>query len=60
MIGAAMLPPSLSHLDAPSAAAQAVSEALGAEIRSTMESAGGWLSFARFMELALYAPGLGY
>jgi SAM-dependent MidA family methyltransferase len=60
MIGAAMLPPSLSHLDAPSAAAQAVSEALGAEIRSAIESAGGWLSFARFMELALYAPGLGY
>src|SRR5213078_320728 len=23
-------------------------------------SAGGWLSFERFMELALYTPGLGY
>jgi len=25
-----------------------------------IESAGGWISFSRFMELALYAPGLGY
>ena len=25
-----------------------------------MRAAGGWLSFERFMELALYAPGLGY
>ena len=55
-----MLPPSLSHLDPPSAAAQATGAALQSEIRSAIESAGGWLSFARFMELALYAPGLGY
>ncbi|HEX3396099.1 MAG TPA: SAM-dependent methyltransferase [Steroidobacteraceae bacterium] len=27
---------------------------------SQMEAAGGWLSFERFMDLALYAPGLGY
>jgi SAM-dependent MidA family methyltransferase len=25
-----------------------------------IEEAGGWISFERFMELALYAPGLGY
>ncbi len=25
-----------------------------------IESAGGWISFSRFMEQALYAPGLGY
>jgi SAM-dependent MidA family methyltransferase len=29
-------------------------------IRQEMQQAGGRLSFARFMELALYAPGLGY
>jgi SAM-dependent MidA family methyltransferase len=29
-------------------------------IREHIVSAGGWLSFERFMELALYAPGLGY
>ena len=31
-----------------------------AHIRSEIERAGGWISFARYMELALYAPGLGY
>ena len=31
-----------------------------AEIRKQLAAAGGWLSFARFMELALYQPGLGY
>src|SRR5579863_6069620 len=25
-----------------------------------LDAAGGWLSFERFMDLALYAPGLGY
>lgn len=29
-------------------------------IREHITRAGGWLSFERFMELALYAPGLGY
>jgi SAM-dependent MidA family methyltransferase len=29
-------------------------------IRERIESAGGWLPFDEFMELALYAPGLGY
>jgi SAM-dependent MidA family methyltransferase len=36
------------------------SERLAAHIRAQVRSAGGWLSFERFMELALYAPGLGY
>jgi len=36
------------------------SEALLAVIRDELREAGGWLSFERFMELALYAPGLGY
>ena len=60
MIGAAMLPASLSHLPAPGPEAAAASRALEAHIRSTIEESGGWLSFARYMELALYAPGLGY
>src|ERR1700758_4673734 len=36
------------------------SERLAAHIRAQLRAAGGWLSFERFMELALYAPGLGY
>jgi len=36
------------------------SEALAGVIREQLRQAGGWLSFERFMELALYAPGLGY
>jgi SAM-dependent MidA family methyltransferase len=36
----------------------------GAAVRSAIDAAiaaaGGWLSFERYMELALYAPGLGY
>ena len=35
-------------------------EAVAALIRTELAAAGGWLSFERFMELALYAPGLGY
>jgi SAM-dependent MidA family methyltransferase len=33
---------------------------LAAHIRGALAGAAGWLSFERFMELALYAPGLGY
>lgn len=55
-----MLPASLSHLPPPAAEAQAVSAALEAHIRAAIEASEGWLSFARYMELALYAPGLGY
>jgi SAM-dependent MidA family methyltransferase len=33
---------------------------LAAHIRAALAGAAGWLSFERFMELALYAPGLGY
>jgi len=36
------------------------SEAAAALIGTELAAAGGWLSFERFMELALYAPGLGY
>jgi SAM-dependent MidA family methyltransferase len=40
--------------------AQAVSAALARLIEREIAAGGGWLSFARYMELALYAPGLGY
>ena len=33
---------------------------LAAHIGEVLVAAGGWLSFERFMEVALYAPGLGY
>jgi SAM-dependent MidA family methyltransferase len=36
------------------------SAAVAAALREAITKAGGWLSFERFMELALYAPGLGY
>ncbi|HTI97191.1 MAG TPA: SAM-dependent methyltransferase [Rudaea sp.] len=36
------------------------SERLAALIRAEIAAAGGALDFARYMELALYAPGLGY
>ena len=36
------------------------STALADAIRARIAAAGGWLSFDTFMELALYAPGLGY
>ncbi len=39
---------------------RAHSETLAQVIRGEVVAAGGWLSFERFMELALYAPGLGY
>ncbi|MDR6449559.1 SAM-dependent MidA family methyltransferase [Paraburkholderia terricola] len=47
-------------LPAPGPSALAQSEALLARIRAELEAAGGWLPFDRYMELALYAPGLGY
>jgi SAM-dependent MidA family methyltransferase len=40
--------------------ALAVSERLAARVRAAVEAAGGWLPFDRYMELVLYAPGLGY
>jgi SAM-dependent MidA family methyltransferase len=43
-----------------SAAEQEHSERLAALIATELAASHGWLSFERFMELALYAPGLGY
>jgi SAM-dependent MidA family methyltransferase len=36
------------------------SAAVAARLHAEIARAGGWLSFERFMDLALYAPGLGY
>ncbi|MEW5757625.1 MAG: SAM-dependent methyltransferase [Pseudomonadota bacterium] len=47
-------------LPAPAPEAQAHSERLRALIIDEIGRCGGRISFARFMELALYAPGLGY
>ena len=47
-------------LPEPSAAARAASEALTRLIAAEIAASNGWISFARYMELALYAPGLGY
>lgn len=45
---------------APDAAAQAHSDRLLAFIRGQIAASGGAIPFSRYMELALYAPGLGY
>jgi SAM-dependent MidA family methyltransferase len=49
-----------AELPAPPAAALAASAALTDLIAAEIAVRGGWISFARYMELALYAPGLGY
>ncbi|MEN9493474.1 MAG: hypothetical protein RJA63_3923 [Pseudomonadota bacterium] len=48
------------ELPVPSEDAQAHAQALAQRIANVIEADGGWISFARFMELALYTPGLGY
>lgn len=48
------------HLPEPSADALAASRALQHLIIDDIRRDAGWISFARYMELALYAPGLGY
>ncbi|HEC19522.1 MAG TPA: SAM-dependent methyltransferase [Gammaproteobacteria bacterium] len=50
----------LSSLPAPAPDAQAHSERLIARICAEIDAGCGWLGFDRYMELALYAPGLGY
>jgi SAM-dependent MidA family methyltransferase len=52
--------PSHPSFPLPSAAALAHSAQLSELIRNDIAANNGWISFARFMELALYAPGLGY
>lgn len=57
-----MLPVKQSLGDLPQPAPDALqhSNALYARIRADIEAADGAISFERYMELALYAPGLGY
>ncbi|WP_405029660.1 class I SAM-dependent methyltransferase [Methylibium sp.] len=47
-------------LSVASAPARAPASALAQRIDREIAQGGGWLGFERFMELALYAPGLGY
>ena len=49
-----------SMLPAPTPDALAHSQHLTTHLRALIEDAGGWAPFSRFMEAALYAPGLGY
>jgi SAM-dependent MidA family methyltransferase len=53
-------PPTSTALPVPSDEALRVSAELSDVIRAEIARAGGFLDFARYMELALYAPGLGY
>lgn len=47
-------------LPEPSSDALEHSTRLVASIQAALADAGGWIPFSRYMELALYAPGLGY
>jgi SAM-dependent MidA family methyltransferase len=47
-------------LPTPSPDALAHSQRVTAHLQTLIREAGGWIPFARFMEAALYAPGLGY
>ncbi|KZE30253.1 class I SAM-dependent methyltransferase [Crenobacter luteus] len=50
----------MTHLPAPAPEALAVSRQLSQKIADEIAARDGWIPFSRFMELALYAPGLGY
>ena len=52
--------PRPAQLPAPPPQAAAASSKLARLIAGEVRRAGGWIPFARYMELALYAPGLGY
>ena len=52
--------PASTALPLPDADALAHSRRTVAHIREAIAAQGGWISFASYMELALYAPGLGY
>ena len=47
-------------LPLPSPDALALSAALKQKIAAAIAASGGWMPFARYMEMALYEPGLGY
>ena len=48
------------QLPAPSADALEISNALLTLIRQRLDKTNGWITFSDYMQLALYAPGLGY
>lgn len=48
------------ELPRPDFALLEASRALGSRIASELRACGNWMSFARYMEMALYEPGLGY
>jgi SAM-dependent MidA family methyltransferase len=50
----------MTRLPSPDALAQEHSGRLRSLIEGEIRAAGGWIPFSRYMELALYAPGLGY
>ncbi len=52
-----MIPLPLAPLSPDEAAHEA---RVRAHVRAELAAAGGWLPFSRYMDLALYAPGLGY
>jgi SAM-dependent MidA family methyltransferase len=51
---------STSDLPEPSEVAQESSRELSRRIAAEIDAGDGWISFARYMELALHYPGLGY
>src|SRR5262245_24963181 len=52
--------PSVASASSPEAADAAKDSSLPRLIATEIARSGGWMGFERFMELALYAPGLGY
>ncbi len=49
-----------AELPSPAPEAQAHGDGVVRHIQDEIQRAGGWIPFTRYMELALYAPGLGY
>jgi SAM-dependent MidA family methyltransferase len=50
----------MALLPIPDAESQALSQQLAQLIQQKIKNAGGWISFADFMQMALYMPSLGY
>jgi SAM-dependent MidA family methyltransferase len=50
----------MSSLPIPSAESQSHSQQLSALVQQKISQSGGWISFVEYMQLALYAPNLGY
>ncbi len=54
------IPPPPPHMPDPDEAARDHSARVVASVRAEIARAGGWISFARYMQHVLYAPALGY